>query len=308
MAYEKIDEVNVKNCIDLKSIKKIFANKTYEEKYLLELKTKLNNESLNQKFKCLANGKNKGKYTLKEKKEASNLIKEFWNYSESKNIIRKMFTDTDKYKNGENALVKYETYIQEWNKLGLGELKWPCSQGEFDSLVQKINSKKITTFQKDKEVKKDAIKYRRFKELNTLKNDYLEFLIFKNHKNILPTLSHTRGVDFFINGISFDQKVAKSPTNQFKKDFGGNWKNEAIKNPKKVAEYLYKYQDEGRFGYSPRLYIVYLDEDITPLDIQNRINNIDLEKPLNISFEYSHKNKSNQTYKTQAYVILFYKD
>jgi len=306
MEHEKI---NIKDSIDLESIKKIFANKTNEEKYLLELKTKLNNALLDQKFKVLKSGKNKGKYSLKDKKETSNLIKDFWNYSVAKDIIRRIFADTDKYKNGESASVKYEIFIKEWVNLKLGELKWPCSQGEFDSLVQKINSKKITTSEKDKEVEKDAIKYRRIKELNTLKNDYLEFLIFENHKNIIPTLSHSKGVDFFIDGISYDQKVAKSPTNEFKENFGNQWKEEAIKNPSEVAKYLYTYQDEGRFGYSPRLYIVYLDEDIKPIDIQNRINGIDLEKPLEISFTYSHKDKDivDKEYKTQAYVVLLYR-
>lgn len=85
---------------------------------------------------------------------------------------------------------------------------------------------------------------------------------------------------------------------------GENWKNEAINNPLKVAEYLYKYQDEGRFGYSPRLYI---DEEIKPIDIQKRINEINLNNPLEITFTYKHKDLGNKTYKTQAFVILFYK-
>jgi len=84
---------------------------------------------------------------------------------------------------------------------------------------------------KDSKVKNAAIKYRRIKEINTKRNDYLESLIFLKNDNIIPTLAHTRGVDFFINGVSFDQKVSRSVTNEFKKDFGVDWKKEAINNP-----------------------------------------------------------------------------
>lgn len=111
-------------------------------------------------------------------------------------------------------------------------------------------------------------------------------------------------MDFFINGISFDQKVSRSVTDKFKKDFQENWKNKAIQNPALVAKYLYEQQDEGRFGSSPRLYIVYLDEDISPITIKNSIEKINLDEPLDITFTFKHKNIGEKTYKTQAFVIL----
>ena len=132
----------------------------------------------------------------------------------------------------------------------------------------------------------------------------MESLIFLKNENIIPTLSNSRGVDFFINGISFDQKVSRSVTNEFKRDFGDCWREIAVNNPAKVAQYLYEYQDEGRFGYSPRLFIVYLDENISPLEAKNTIENINLDKPLDISFTYRHKVKGETAYKTQAFVVL----
>lgn len=113
-------------------------------------------------------------------------------------------------------------------------------------------------------------------------------------------------MDFFINGISFDQKVAKSPTNEFKRDFKENWKEYAIKHPEKVAEYLYKYQDEGRFGADNRLLVVYLDEDVTIERIAEIIQETDLEEPLEVTFDYTHKNQGNKTYKVNCFVILLY--
>lgn len=136
----------------------------------------------------------------------------------------------------------------------------------------------------------------------------METLIFEKNKNIIPTLSHTRGVDFFINGISFDQKVAKSPTSEFKKDFGKNWKVEAIRNPVKVAEYLYRFQDEGRFGAEPRLFIVFLDEDVTPSQMDKIISATNLQKPLDVTFEFKHSKTGKQTYKTFCFVILLFND
>lgn len=157
---------------------------------------------------------------------------------------------------------------------------------------------------KDEKVKIAAVKYRRLKEINTVRNDYLETLIFVKNENIVPTLDHRRGVDFFIDGVSYDQKVAKSPTNEFKKDFGDDWKNYAKQNPLKVAEYLYTYQDEGRFGADPRLYVVYLDEDIAVHDLKNKIDSIDISQPSEITFQYNHKSTGTKQYKTTCFVIL----
>ncbi len=74
-----------------------------------------------------------------------------------------------------------------------------------------------------------------------------------------------------------------------------------------VDEYLYKFQDEGRFGADPRLLVVYLDEDISIGRIQEIIENTDLEKPLEINFTYKHKNHGEKIYKVKCFVILLYK-
>lgn len=282
-------EKDIKNFIDTDVIKKIFGNTTNIKEYLSLLEVDKKNIR-----------------KLKTQDLYEKVVKE-WDYEISLKIIRNLFKKTNKYKSGKESANLINTLLKEWKELELGEVKWPFSQGQFDNFVQSLNTETITRLEKDEKVKASSVRYRRIKEINTTRNDFLETLIFEKNENIIPTLSHSRGVDFFINGISYDQKVAKSPTNQFKQDFGIDWKNEAINNPSKVAEYLYKYQDEGRFSYSPRLYIVYLDEDITPLDIQNGINNMNLNKPLDISFTYLHKDLGQKTYKTQAYVILFYK-
>lgn len=236
-----------------------------------------------------------------------NIVIKYWDYEKSKNIIRSIFKNSDKYKRGLESENAIQDLINEWKDLNLGPIEWPCSQGQFDDFVQRINSLSESGKVKDEKVKDAAVKYRRLKEINTVRNDYLETLIFEKNENIIPTLNHSRGVDFYIDGISFDQKVAKSPTNEFKRDYGENWRQYALNNPLKVAEYLYTYQDEGRFGADPRLFIVYLDEDIPVLDLKNKINAIDITKPLKVSFKFKHKSLGVRFYTTICFVILLSK-
>jgi hypothetical protein len=230
-----------------------------------------------------------------------------WDYETSKNIIREMFRKSDKYRRGQAAYSAMTEYIKEWNELALGSLSWPFSQGDFDGFVQRVNSSKTTSGEdKDAETKKAAIKYRRIKEINTVRNDFIETLIFEKNESIVPTLNHWRGVDFFIDGISYDQKVAKSPTSQFKAHYGEHWRQVAIEHPEAVAEYLYKYQDEGRFGAKPRLLVVYLDEDVSIERIQEIVNQTDLTHPLKASFSYKHKIQGEQEYSVDCFVILLH--
>jgi len=229
-----------------------------------------------------------------------------WNYDNVKETIRDLFKTKPKFINGLKGEETMNILVEEWKNLNLGNIDWPFSQGQFNSFVQRLNHQDQTRTIKDTKVKEAAVKYRRIKELNTERNDFIETLIFLSNDNIIPTLAHTRGVDFFVNGISYDQKVARSPTEKFKLDFGEKWKQQAIEKPELVAQYLYKYQDEGRFGSSPRLLIVYLDEEITPLRIKDIIENTNLDSPLEITFDFNHRDFGVRTYKTEAFVILLH--
>lgn len=283
--------------------KKIIGNQENSTKYLIALNQIKPIKSL--KFKTLARGKNANQKVLNlETKEIWKAVVESWDYEVSKNIIREIFKQTEKYKNGKEADNAMSILIEEWNSLNLGQINWPFSQGAFDEFVQRINSEKETGSVKDEKVKTATVKYRRIKEINTVRNDFIETLIFEKNQNILPTLNYRRGVDFFINGVSFDQKVAKSPTGEFKKHYKENWREVAISKPELVAEYLYKYQDEGRFGSNPRLLVVYIDEDVSITRIRQIINETDLNNPIEINFSYKHKNQGEKNYKVPCFVIL----
>lgn len=285
--------------------KKILGNKERAVQYLLSLNVIKSVPGLN--FRVISKGKNVGKKVLDlDTKELWKLIVNNWDYEISKKIIRSIFKETDKYKSGKEADGAMNILIKEWETLKLGGISWPFSQGDFDGFVQRINSQKINGFDRDEKVKIAAVKYRRIKEINTVRNDFIETLIFEKNQNVLPTLNHRRLVDFFIDGVSFDQKVAKSPTNEFKKYFKDEWREVAIKNPGLVAEYLYRHQDEGRFGADPRLLVVYLDEDISINKIREIINNVDLKTPIEVNFTYKHKNQPEKHYKVPCLVILLH--
>lgn len=283
--------------------RKIIGSQEKATEYLLRLNAIKPIPDL--KIKTIGRGKDAGKKVLDlDTKVLWKTVVDNWDYETSKKIIRDIFRGTDKYKNGKEADNAMDILIGEWKNLKLGDIAWPFSQGAFDDFVQRINSEKEGGLIKDEKVKIAAVKYRRIKEINTVRNDFIETLIFEKNNNILPTLNHRRGVDFFINGVSFDQKVAKSPTNEFKRCFKDEWREVAIKKPELVAEYLYKYQDEGRFGADPRLLVVYIDEDVSIDKIREIINKTDLNNPIEINFSYKHKNQGEKNYKVPCFVIL----
>jgi len=279
---------DIKRTIDFEIVKKIFSNKENAVEFLF------------------LNGYQKTKLNRQSPRDLFNEIVRIWNYDDAKNTIRNLFKNKPKFVNGLKGEETMNILIKEWKNLNLGNINWPFSQGKFDAFVQHLNSRSVSREIKDTRVKEAAVRYRRIKELNTERNDFIETIIFLKNDTIIPTLSHIRGVDFFINGISYDQKVARSPTKQFKDDFKEKWREQAVENPELVARYLYKYQDEGRFGSSPRLFVVYLDEEVTPFRIKEIIENTNLNNPLEITFDYNHKDFGVRTYKTEAFVILLY--
>ena len=197
--------MNLNNNFSTDIAKKIFANKNNAKLFLLELQ-KIKKYEL--PTRVITKGKNKGKIVLKMTTQQlwAEVVKR-WDFINGEKIVRKLFTKTKKYQSGKDSYKTMNLLLAEWKKLQLNKIAWPFSQGNFDGFVQRVNSENISGEQKDKEVKQVAVKYRRIKEINTVRNDFIETLIFEKNSNILPTLNHSRGVDFFINGISNQYKM-----------------------------------------------------------------------------------------------------
>lgn len=282
----------LKERIEINEIKKIFANKEEKLEYLYQLY--------------------KEKNISAELPKTNNAIDEAiintWEFNISNKIIRKMFEKTEKYQIGKFSAEAIREMMIQWDKLCLGKFEWPFHPMSFDQHIQDVNTnKQLTETEKDEKVKQEIVKFRRIKKINTARNDFIEYLIVENNENVTPTLKHNRGVDFYINGYPFDQKVSRSVTNNFINDFGNNWKDEAKKHPETVAKYLYKYQDEARFGAESRLLIVYLDDDITEDEIYKCVVNTNFKEPKHISFEYEFSNKTKELFNVDCYIILLSK-
>ncbi len=230
-----------------------------------------------------------------------------WDYSVSKDILREMFFHSEKFLSGMECKNDIDFLIEDWNRNNLGVIEWPFSAANFDSYVSRLNRRTdFSVEDKDNILAKDVIKFRRIKDINTKRNDYIESLIVFHNKNIIPTFRHNRGLDFYINGEPFDQKVIRSVGQAFKDEFGNDYYDIAINYPELVAKSLYENQDEERFDDEPRLYVVYMDDDISSDSIEQAIIDTDFYNPIEIDFEYSHSNRNILLHRTYCYILLLH--
>lgn len=230
-----------------------------------------------------------------------------WDYVVSKHIIREMFFESEKYLYGISCKERIDYLIRDWYQKNLGELEWPFAAMNFDRHIAHINRlDDISEQEKDDMVALDVIRFRRIKEINACRNDYIESLIVYHNENIVPTFKHNRGLDFYINGEPFDQKVSRSVGKAFVDDYDEDYYNIAITHPEWVAISLYENQDEERFDDEPRLYVVYLDTDISSEAIERSIMETNLEEPMKVEFDYIHSNNQIITHSTYCYVLLLH--
>lgn len=231
-----------------------------------------------------------------------------WEYNDSKEILREMFKQTDKYNNNQSKKKRIDSAIAEWKELDLGELKWPFAAKNFDDVVHKLNRREdIRESEKDDILSTEVKKFRRMKDISSLKNDYIEYLIFEKNINIIPTFGNKRGVDFYIDGIPYDQKVSKSVGSDFIKQYKDNYREKAIKEPALLAKSLYEHQDVNRFGNDPRLLVVYLDDDMSTDEIEKKLKTTDFSQPMSIVFEYPGSDNVMKKYSTSCYLVLLYR-
>lgn len=277
--------------IRIEEIKKIFGNQEVKKQYLQKLFeiTKSTNE---------ISRTNAG---------IDRQIIETWNYEVSIKILRELFLSSNKYKYCKECAVLVDQAIKSWDEKELGTIAWPFSAQAFDQRVHMINNSDMSEEDKDAVLCSEVIKFRRIKDINAKRNDFIEYLIFTYNDNVIPTFRNNRGVDFYINGEPFDQKVGKSVGKAFIEKYGDGYRQIAIENPKLVAISLYENQDENRFGDEPRLLIAYLDNDVTSDDIERCIKKADLKKPIQLEFDYFHSNNTTNHHITQCYVILLHK-
>jgi hypothetical protein len=229
-----------------------------------------------------------------------------WEYESCRDVLRNMFVLSDKYKRGRDAKELFNYYR---NIYPYDDFNFPFVSNNFDDYIVK-NSVYPSVDDIDKfessldKVNNDIEKFVYLKIFNTLRNDYIEYLIFNSSIDVIPTFSHRGGIDFYINGIGFDQKVSRSVTNQFKKEYGDNWRGVAIENPLEVCRYLMMYGDEARFSNVPRLFVVDIDGNYELDGIEKIIRNINFDSPRDVDYVYNHKSTGDKNYVCPVICIL----
>ncbi len=290
--------MSIKKQINSNEIKKIFGNAENKKKFLFNKEIEFKKSS--------------------KKIELDNLIINNWDYEIDKSIIREMYFEKNKYLEFEEYEEIKNNLLEYWEEDFGDEISWPFSQGKFDDYIQRVHSSiniadfnnKVKMKEIENKISRDAIKFRRLKQFNLIVNNYIEKMIIDSNDEIIPTFTNKKGIDFYIDGESYDQKISKSPTKKFMKNFElepGGYKEHAKKNPELVAKYLYELQDEYRFGSNNRLFVVFLDNDKISFELselQIYLQQFEKLKPLEISFEYKHKSLGKRKYKANAYVIL----
>ena len=238
----------------------------------------------------------KGQVVLDLKKlgPTDEFISKNWNYDVCKPILRNMFTQTEKYNRGKKAKELFNSFKEQYKQKGYTDYRWPFISGQFDNYAVKSivypAVSDISTFDGNfVKIQKDVEKFSYLKIFNTLRNDYLEYLIFHSDEDIIPTFSHRGGLDFFIHGMGYDQKVSRSVTNQFMEKHGDDWRNKAIENPLEVAKFLMELGDESRFSNVPRLFVIDVDGSYELDGIEEMVSTVNFQEPQSVSYQYQHK-------------------
>lgn len=293
--------MNIKNSIDKDTVKLMLGSNDNLSTFLLSIK---------EIWDVPTRVNRKGVTVLDTKKigDLSDFICKNWDYDVCKPILREMFTKTEKYERGKTAKTLFNQFKQEYFEKGFSDYKWPFISGQFDNYAVKTivypAVGDINTFGDNLvRVQKDVEKFSYLKIFNTLRNDYLEYLIFHNDEDIIPTFSHKGGLDFFINGMGYDQKVSRSVTNQFMEKYGSEWRQKALESPTEVAKFLMELGDESRFSNVPRLFVIDVDGSYELDGIEEMVSSLNFKEPQEVTYDYQHKS-GKKTYKCPVLCLM----
>jgi hypothetical protein len=178
-----------------------------------------------------------------QKHSDEEIINEFikLKYAERIQERRSMISDEDLKK----ELLKVKTF------------SWGVVQGQLDQKIQTEYVRRIVRY----EELINSVKARLHDDVTnyvicTWFNHWTTVLIeehISTHLKVVPTIKTIKGIDVFFDGQPFDLKVTYLP-----REYNPI---EAIKNPHKLAIWLYENQGAQRFGADNRLFVILLDKD-----------------------------------------------
>lgn len=152
-------------------------------------------------------------------------------------------------------LISDSELIQEVQKVK--DFNWGVVQGQLDQKIQAEYVRKFFRYQDlinsvKSKLHEDVTSY----VIATWYNHWTTVLIEDHiglHSRIVPTLKNNFGVDIFFGGQPFDLKTTYLPR--------GYPINEAIKNPRQLAIWMYENQGAQRFGSDNRLFVILADKN-----------------------------------------------
>lgn len=278
---DKIVSTNIKREINIFTLKKIFDAPSARE--LAGLLYKGNRDKYTTK---------RGNFKIPSK-EVWEILSQYWDYEFALKFVRHKLSSQNaigcyNYSKWNVYISSEKNYIKELQKLqnGLEKYEWQSKQGNIDQKIQLINRKqKISQRDRERQVKMMALNQLSITKLNTLRNDFIEYLLFLNNEKMFPTLKHSSGVDYFIDGVPFDQKVSKGLGGSFVKDYGIDESLTFARTHKdKLAISLFNNQDTFRFDNSSvnRIFVVFTDTDISPSEVRFKLKQVQWGQPMSL--------------------------
>jgi hypothetical protein len=151
------------------------------------------------------------------------------------------------------AVISDDDLIKELHKVE--DFSWGVVQGQLDQKIQAEYVRKIVRYDElisnvHSNLHNDVTSY----VICTWYNHWTTVLIeehISQHAKVIPTLKNIKGIDIFFNDQPFDLKTTYLPR-------GYDVQN-AIKNPKDLAVWMYENQGAQRFGADNRLFAILLD-------------------------------------------------
>ncbi|MCD6093184.1 MAG: hypothetical protein J7J51_00060 [Candidatus Omnitrophica bacterium] len=150
-------------------------------------------------------------------------------------------------------LISDEDLIKELHKVK--RFSWGVVQGQLDQKIQTEYVRRIYRY----EDLISGVKAKLYDDVTsyvicTWYNHWTTVLIEEHigqHPKVIPTLKNIKGIDIFVDDQPFDLKITYLPR--------GYDPNDAVKNPKGLAIWMYENQGAQRFGADNRLFVVLLD-------------------------------------------------
>lgn len=151
------------------------------------------------------------------------------------------------------SLITDEDLIKELHKVK--GFSWGVVQGQLDQKIQAEYVRRLVRYDElissvKAKLHDDVTSY----VVCTWYNHWTTVLIeehISQHPKVIPTLKNIKGIDAFLDGQPFDLKTTYLPREYHIQD--------AVKNPKSLAVWMYENQGAQRFGADNRLFVVLVD-------------------------------------------------